>query len=40
MAQATAQAHGGRIVAGQSPEGGALFQLFLPAANEADGAGG
>ncbi|TDW74918.1 sensor histidine kinase [Kribbella pratensis] len=40
MAQATAQAHGGRIVAGQAPEGGALFQLFLPAANEADGAGG
>ncbi|MFK4087739.1 sensor histidine kinase [Kribbella sp. NPDC020789] len=31
MAQATAQAHGGRIVAAKAPEGGALFQLFLPA---------
>ena len=34
MAQATVQAHGGRIVAGQAPEGGALFQVFLPAARD------
>ncbi|MER7246865.1 HAMP domain-containing sensor histidine kinase [Kribbella sp. NPDC000426] len=40
MAQATVQAHGGRIVAGKAPEGGALFQLFLPVARDADNAAG
>ncbi|WP_371402648.1 HAMP domain-containing histidine kinase [Kribbella sp. NBC_00662] len=36
MAQATAQAHGGRIVAGRAPEGGALFQVLLPVTRDAD----
>ncbi|MEV6892195.1 HAMP domain-containing sensor histidine kinase [Kribbella sp. NPDC051137] len=31
MAQATVQAHGGQIVAERAPEGGALFQVMLPA---------
>ncbi len=30
MAQAAVQAHGGRITASAAPEGGALFEIFLP----------
>ncbi|HZX05549.1 HAMP domain-containing sensor histidine kinase [Kribbella sp.] len=30
MAQAAIRAHGGRITAGSAPEGGALFEVFLP----------
>jgi signal transduction histidine kinase len=30
MALAAVRAHGGRIVASQAPEGGALFEIFLP----------
>ncbi|TQJ06216.1 sensor histidine kinase [Kribbella jejuensis] len=40
MAQATVQAHGGRITAGKAPEGGALFQVFLPAATDLRAAAG
>jgi signal transduction histidine kinase len=32
MAQATVEAHGGRILAAPAAEGGALFQIWLPAA--------
>lgn len=34
IARSTAEAHGGRLSAGVSPEGGALFRLALPAAPE------
>ena len=34
MARATVLAHNGRIAAGRAPEGGALFQVFLPAAQD------
>jgi signal transduction histidine kinase len=40
MAQATAQAHGGRILAARAPEGGALFQVLLPAADHASSVSG
>jgi signal transduction histidine kinase len=38
MAQAAVEAHGGRLVAGSAPEGGALLQVWLPAATDRGGA--